>query len=163
MVKRMIVSLFLMVLTLSCVEATAKSPQELFGNELVKADGTKVPVSSLKGKTVAIYFSAHWCPPCRMFTPELVSFYNGVSKSEFEIVFVSFDRSQEAMKGYMTEVKMPWLAVPYGSEKIEALAREFGVRGIPALIVLDENGKVVTKNGRGDVSSKGKDALKAWR
>lgn len=44
---------------------------------LVKADGTKKPGSEVfAGKDfICIYFSAHWCPPCRGFTPVLKDFY----------------------------------------------------------------------------------------
>ena len=44
---------------------------------LLKADGTKKPASeALAGKEfICIYFSAHWCPPCRGFTPVLKDFY----------------------------------------------------------------------------------------
>ena len=44
---------------------------------LIKADGTKKPSSeALAGKDIIlIYFSAHWCPPCRGFTPILKDFY----------------------------------------------------------------------------------------
>ena len=52
---------------------------ELFkGQELLKADGSKVEAEgALQGKDfVCLYFSAHWCPPCRMFTPKLKEFYN---------------------------------------------------------------------------------------
>lgn len=43
-----------------------------------------------------IYFSAHWCPPCRRFTPFLSKFYNAIKIREnkkFEILFVSQDNS----------------------------------------------------------------------
>src|SRR6476620_6397892 len=26
-----------------------------------------------------LYFSAHWCPPCRKFTPQLVAYYNQIA------------------------------------------------------------------------------------
>ena len=50
-------------------------------------------------KYTALYFSAHWCPPCRMFTPKLVEWYNNFKPKhpDFELVFVSSDRDQAAM------------------------------------------------------------------
>ena len=44
---------------------------------LIKADGTKKPASEVfAGKEfICIYFSGHWCPPCRGFTPILKDFY----------------------------------------------------------------------------------------
>ena len=44
-------------------------------------------------KYVGIYFSAHWCPPCRNFTPVLAEFYNAVNQNGkiFEVIFVSSD------------------------------------------------------------------------
>ena len=49
----------------------------LKGQTLVKSDGSSVPAdSALEGKDLVLYyFSAHWCPPCRQFTPLLKDFY----------------------------------------------------------------------------------------
>jgi nucleoredoxin len=64
-----------------------------------------------------IYFSAHWCPPCRGFTPVLADCYkklaekNAGKKFRFEVVFVSSDRDQESFDGYYSE--MPWCAIPF--------------------------------------------------
>ena len=53
-----------------------------------------------------------------------------------EIVFVSSDRDQDQFNQYYG--KMPWLSLPYDKQSIkQSLSMRFGVRGIPALIVLD--------------------------
>ena len=58
-------------------------------------------------QNVMIYFSAHWCPPCRGFTPKLCEFYTNFKKvnSDFELVFVSSDRDEAAFKEYYGEVR----------------------------------------------------------
>lgn len=112
---------------------------------------------ALKGKTVvALYFSAHWCPPCRNFTPVLKQFYDQVKAmgEPFEIVFVPFDRSEEDVNSYLEESHGDWLYVPYGSDGIQTLATNFGISGIPALVVVNTEGTVLTKDGRSDVQGK---------
>jgi nucleoredoxin len=118
-----------------------------FPQGLVDDAGKKVDVASLKGKTVAVYCSAHWCPPCRTFTPQLVQFANE-HKDKLAVVFVSFDQSEEKMFGYMKEAKMPWTAVPFKSAGGQAIAKEEGVKGIPTLLVYGKDGQLLTKNGR---------------
>ncbi|CAM9401327.1 unnamed protein product, partial [Heterosigma akashiwo] len=38
---------------------------------LINNQNQAVSQGALAGKVVAIYFSAHWCGPCRKFTPQL--------------------------------------------------------------------------------------------
>jgi len=138
---------------------------ELFGDKLVTADGSEVSPDTLAGKTVGIYFSAHWCPPCRGFTPVLVETYNKIvaAGKPFEIVFVSSDQSEDKMFNYMTETKMPWKALPFGSSKKYFLDGKYGVRGIPTLVIVDKDGKTISKTARGDVVSKGAAAFDGWK
>merc|ERR1711998_454231 len=122
------------------------------GVTLVRNDGTEVQYSTLAGKTIGLYFSAHWCPPCRGFTPELVKTYNKLQAEgkQFEVIFASSDRDEASFKEYHAE--MPWLALPYADRKAkEALSKVFGVNGIPSLHIVEHDGTVINNSGRGAV------------
>lgn len=132
----------------------AASFVSIFGDQLLTKSGELQATSTLlDGKPVLIYFSAHWCPPCRRFTPDLVAFYHSLKTSgaNFEIVFVSSDKDQKQFNEYYGE--MPWLSLPFDErDKKTELSRKYGVQGIPTLIVLDSNGNIITKKGREKVS-----------
>jgi len=127
---------------------------ELFGPSLVSADGSKIDTSTALAdkKFVLVYFSAHWCPPCRNFTPVLAKKYSAAGKpDDVEIVFVSSDQDEASFNQYFGG--MPWLALPFNDrDKKASLSDKYGVRGIPCLVVLDGEGNVVTKEGRGKES-----------
>ncbi|EEF52780.1 probable nucleoredoxin 2 isoform X4 [Ricinus communis] len=113
----------------------------------------QVPVASLIGKTIGLFFSAQWCRPGMKFTPKLISIYHKIKQmlreresEDFEIVFVSTDRDQEGFDSYFNT--MPWLALPFGDPTIKTLTKYFDVQGIPCLIIIGPNGKTITKNGR---------------
>merc|ERR1712039_1127083 len=100
----------------------------LSGSKLIGKDGP-VASSALEGKVLGLYFSAHWCPPCRGFTPKLAEWYTAGLKEKMEIIFVSSDRDEASFNEYFKD--MPWLALPY--EKREAkseLSEACGVQGI---------------------------------
>ena len=87
-----------------------------------KKDGdayAPVAAGHFAGKVVALYFSAHWCPPCRQFTPVLKDFYEELDGEKFEIVFVSFDRSEKDLKDYMKEAHGDWCVIPFGDPAIQ--------------------------------------------
>jgi len=127
--------------------------ESFFGDTLLKPDGTEVQTSSLstsEGGVVGVYFSAHWCPPCRGFTPKLAAVYNEIKaqQKDFEIVFVSWDSDEDSFKAYHKE--MPWLAIPFdNSEKKDSLKSKYQVRGIPTLVlVAADTGETVKAEGR---------------
>jgi nucleoredoxin len=125
---------------------------ELLGDKLLSSSGNVMTVEALKGKAVGLYFSVHWCPPCRGFTPKLTQVYKSLKASgkELEIVFVSSDRDEAAFQAYFKE--MPWLALQFSDRSIKSkLSAKYGVSGIPALIILDADANVATANGRSAV------------
>ncbi len=127
----------------------------MFGKNVLGPAGVTLDISSLKGKVLGIYFSAHWCPPCKQFTPVLAAKYRDILKAgqPFEIVFVSSDRSQAEADSYFKE--MPWKALPFSERGTkDALSSKFNVQGIPTLVLLDEHGNVITLDGRSAVMTK---------
>jgi nucleoredoxin len=139
-----------------------KTLQEVLNGAKIVSDGQELKGESLLGKVFAFYFSAHWCPPCRGFTPQLAQWYTKDLKSKgLEVVFVSSDRDEESFKDYFKE--MPWLALDFEDRKRKAqLSSMFGVRGIPALVIVDTDGSVITKEGKGAVSSDPEGAKFPW-
>jgi len=131
--------------------AMAAALEELLGPTLVGQDGN-VDTSSLEGKTIGLYFSAHWCPPCRGFTPKLAEWYaKDLQSKGLEVVFVSSDRGEDSFRGYFG--KMPWLALPFNDRgRTEQLSQKFQVKGIPTLVLLKSSGEVITLDGRSAVS-----------
>ena len=142
--------------------SSASGALALFPEKLYNAKGEEISRDKLAGKVVGVYFSAHWCPPCRAFTPKLVEFRDK-HKDDFEIVFVSSDKNEAAQMNYMKESKMKWLTVKYGSKGITDLKKRYQVRGIPKLVIVGPDGKTITEDGRGDVTRKAATTLDAWK
>jgi thiol-disulfide isomerase/thioredoxin len=83
--------------------------EELFGPTLLASPGgdsaavaERPTAEALAGaRAVGIYFSAHWCPPCRAFTPQFARLHAAALKQQgLEVVFASADKEQAAFDEY---------------------------------------------------------------
>ena len=137
---------------------------ELLGKgDVVDGSGARVGPEALRGKTVAVYFSAHWCPPCRQFTPVLAQLYETLRArtTDFEVVFVSADKSAEEFASYFRS--MPWLALSFDKSGTKnALMQLLGVQGFPTLVLFGPDGNLLTKEGRGVVMNDPTGAAFPW-
>ena len=111
---------------------------------------------------IALYFTAHWCPPCRQFVPLLLNFYTEVNSEEkkLEIIFVSSDKDVEGFNEFFGA--MPWLALPYGDSRIQQLKQAFKVAGIPLLVLLKKDGTFAYGGARADVTNEGSSCFGRW-
>jgi len=137
----------------------------LLGEEpLLDKDG-KTPMTVAQvvkdAPLVALYFSAHWCGPCRSFTPKLVTFVEMLEEEgiRLPVIFGSSDRDAAAFDEYFAS--MPWYAFPHGSARIDALKAKYEVSGIPWLVVLDAAGNLVV-NEADTMVSQGTPAYQKW-
>merc|ERR1712217_911024 len=132
----------------------AAAAMKNIGEDLMKQTG---------GKPIGLYFSAHWCPPCRGFTPKLAEFYKDGLKDKMEIIFVSSDRDESSFNDYFGE--MPWKALPFDKrDEKEKLSKAFCVSGIPSCVVMRPDGTTITKDGGRKVMADptGKDLPDGW-
>jgi len=117
-----------------------------YATDMAFSDGSvadKIRLTSQK--YVLVYFSAHWCPPCRAFTPKLVEYYKTKGGgNRFEVLFVSDDNSAQEMMNYMTETEMPWMGLRWKSDEARALSEKLCGPGIPCLVLLNANDEVVS-------------------
>eukprot|EP00929_Paragymnodinium_shiwhaense_P072302 TRINITY_DN36709_c0_g1_i1.p1 TRINITY_DN36709_c0_g1~~TRINITY_DN36709_c0_g1_i1.p1 ORF type:complete len:527 (-),score=140.00 TRINITY_DN36709_c0_g1_i1:262-1842(-) len=125
-------------------------PLSHFGPQLVGQGGVNEATDKALGdaSVVLVYFSAHWCPPCRQFTPMLVNAYRQLGEQkQVRVVFASRDRDPGSFAQYFST--MPWHALPFGAMQVDFLAQMFQVRGIPAVVALNgQTGQVLDMNAR---------------
>lgn len=123
---------------------------KLIENELLKQDHIITTNNIiLNKKIIALYFSGNYCPPCKKFTPILKDVYLKIKEknNNFEIIFISSDKSESEFKEYYNS--MPWLALPYEKRHIKTkLCNLFGIKTIPRLIILDNDNEIIDLDAR---------------
>ena len=111
--------------------------------------GVSVSLSSFRGKYVLLDFWASWCPPCRRENPNVVKAYQQYKDKNFTIIGISLDKDKEKWLKAIADDQLTWTHLSdlkYWDSEIPAL---YGVRGIPANVLLDPEGVIVAKNVTG--------------
>lgn len=123
--------------------------QVLSGGEVRAFD----PGDRLEPEYYLIYFSAHWCGPCRRFTPRLVEEYHRLKHTapdRFELIFVSNDHGAREQEKYVREVGMPWPFVRYRALGAVQSLQQWAGNGIPCLVLIDREGNLIFHSYNGD-------------
>lgn len=136
----------------------------LFGEDLLTDKGEKADIAELDGKTIALYFSASWCPPCRAFTPRLVELADKLQSEgkPFAIVLVGCDQDRQKALAYMSSHKMTGYLIPPEAAANRALSKRYHVSGIPYLAILGPDGRTLDPAGRATVQSTPDTAWDKW-
>ena len=114
-------------------------------------DGHPVKLSSLRGKCVLIDFWASWCGPCLREAPNVKRVYDKYHDKGFEVLSVSIDEDKEAWVNAIQKHQLTWLHVSSLKGWQCPVARLYQVSGVPAMFLLDRDGRIVSTNARGEV------------
>ena len=123
--------------------------------------GISVSLSDFRGKYVLLDFWASWCPPCRRENPNVVKAFNEYKDKNFTVVGISLDKDKSKWLKAIADDNLTWTHLSdlkYWDSEIPAL---YGVRGIPANVLLGPDGVIIAKNITGeDLHKKLKEVIK---
>jgi thiol-disulfide isomerase/thioredoxin len=106
---------------------------------------------SYEGKVVLIDFWATWCGPCRAELPNIKALYKKFHDQGFDVVGISIDQDRAALEDYVKENKLPWTTLHENNgEGAHPTADYYGVLGIPTMILVGRDGKVLSTHARGE-------------
>lgn len=125
----------------------------LVGNEMQlegkTLDGKALDWAGLRGKVVLIDFWATWCGPCRAEVPNIKENYKKYHEKGFEVVGISLDQmASSQLAEFVKKEEVPWI-ICRDADSPKSMAEYYGIMGIPAMILVGRDGKVVTLNARG--------------
>ena len=112
-------------------------------------DGKKnLGPQDFKGKILVLDFWASWCGPCRAEIPHLKEAYKEYSDKGVAFFSVSIDKDNAAWKKAMKEENMAWpqVCAPKAGKDV---MKQYQFSGIPYILVIDKEGRIVAKNLRG--------------
>lgn len=112
-------------------------------------DGKSVSLSQHRGKYVLLDFWAAWCGPCRRENPNVVKAYQKYHAKGFDVFGVSLDKSKAAWVKAIKDDQLTWTQVSDLAFWDSAPAKLYGVRAIPANVLIDPDGIIVGRNLRG--------------
>lgn len=131
----------------------------LVGNEMkvegLYLDGSEIDWKSYRGKVVLVDFWATWCGPCVGEIPNMTKMYQKYNAAGFEILGYSLDQDLDALHKFEETRKLPWktasqkLSLASKTKKYVDLSQYYGITGIPTMILVGKDGKVLSVNARG--------------
>jgi peroxiredoxin len=114
-------------------------------------DGRDVDLARLKGKVVLVEFWSTTCGPCIAEMPAVKTAYDKFHERGFEVVAISLDASEAALRRFIKEKELPWPQHFDGKGWENQFAVKFGVFAIPTMWLVDQRGNLRSASARGNL------------
>ena len=120
-------------------------------------EGNLVSLTDFRGKYVLIDFWGTWCGPCIAEIPHSQKLESEFVDKDIAFVYISMRDNEEKWKKHVSDTKLKGTQLFADKEESEQLEKEYDVRFYPSFLLLDKEGKIVTRRIR--PSYNGKDVL----
>jgi thiol-disulfide isomerase/thioredoxin len=120
--------------------------------------GTEISMKDLKGKVVVIDFWATWCGPCVAEMPKMKALYAEYKDKGVEFIGVSLDAPEKdggltKLKEFVKTQGISWPQYYQGNGWESKFSRSWGINSIPAVFLIDQDGKLASIEARGKLET----------
>lgn len=130
-------------------------------------DGRAVDMKNYRGKVVLIDFWATWCGPCKAEIPNIKKVYAEYHDKGFEIIGIALEnaaikpddsaeqvaakheKAKKILNDFTAKTEMPWPQYYDGKYWKNDISTRFGIASIPAMFLIDQQGRIVSTEARG--------------
>ncbi|MBL9207610.1 MAG: TlpA family protein disulfide reductase [Opitutaceae bacterium] len=130
-------------------------------------DGRKVDIKDYRGKVVLVDFWATWCGPCKAEIPNIKKVYAEYQAKGFEIIGISLEnaaikpddtaeqiaakheKARNVLADFTSKTEMPWPQYYDGKHWKNDVSTRFGIASIPAMFLIDPEGRIASTEARG--------------
>lgn len=110
-------------------------------------NGASFQLSSLRGNLIVLHYWATWCSPCLQDIKALQQIEARYRNRNVKIVGVNVDVSADKTKQFLIENPLSWPQLfEEGGLEGSGLSKALGIQTLPAMLLIDEDGKVISNN-----------------
>ncbi len=123
---------------------TLKKGDEYHDFEAKDLSGKKYTLSSFKGKYILLDFTETYCGPCILATEDLKKL-NDKYADQLQIVTFYVESNQKIVQQGLDRDQPKWPSIWDGKGSDSEIAMKYGINSYPTFVLIDPNGKIVSR------------------
>ncbi|XP_074646593.1 nucleoredoxin-like protein 2 [Tubulanus polymorphus] len=118
----------------------------------------------LKHNVIALYFGADWSPPCSSYCKQLKESFDDLVErlAPLKIIYITCDKTEDEYNRSVENLHENWFRVPLHNPIVDELINKYEIMAIPKLVIIKDNGELITTRGRKELQEKGTSAFRNW-
>ena len=102
--------------------------------------GQEVSLGSYRNRPVLLVFGTTWCPYCREEIPHIKDIFQKGREKKLEVLNIYINEPEAKVSAFAAKYALPYRVLLDSDGRV---AERYQVRGVPTLVLLDRQGKIV--------------------